>query len=164
MVKLREYFYNCKFLKKLNEVSDNCCDDNGNKYIDFDLIDSNLATVDTLIIRDKYLVFVEFKRFEVLDKEKIEKWINNKEKIQQINLKGYESYFIVKNLCKKLNVNNFEEIEKRFILVYKAEDAKKKIKNHFKSKINRLQVAYNLVIVRECNNFIKLLQRIENVF
>ena len=52
MVKLREYFYTCKFLKKLNEISDNCCDDNGDKYIDFDFFAGDkFASVDSLIIK-----------------------------------------------------------------------------------------------------------------
>ena len=86
MLKLREYFYTCKFLKKLNEISDNCCDDNGYKYIDFDFFAGDkFASVDSLIIKDQYLLFIEFKKFDSFDNKKnLEKRLNIKEKINKL--------------------------------------------------------------------------------
>jgi len=165
MVKLREYFFNCKYLKKLNEVSDNCCEDNGNKYIDFDLYAKfkETASTDSLIIKDEYLVFIEFKKLDNFDNQNA--WLKDKVKNQQILLKGYESYFLLQNLCKELDIlEQFYNVEKRFVLVYKAKNAKKKIKKHFKNKLNRAKIAFDDVVVLECKNFINLLQRIENVF
>ena len=167
MVELREYFFTCRFLSKLNNVSDNCCNDNGNRYIDFDLFTGDkFASVDSLIIKDEYILFIEFKRLDLFESdEELKKWLKNKVKIQQILLKGYESYFLVANKCKKFDIENkFSNIEKRFILVYKANNSKQKINNHFKSKINRLKIVYNDAFPVECKRFIKLLQRIENVF
>ena len=164
MVDLREYFFNCKFLKKLNEVSDGCCKDNGNKYIDFDLFaGDNFASCDSLIIKDEYLLFIEFKTLNKFSNHKdFEKWFNKHEK--QILLKGYESYFLLLKLCKTLRLKEkFESIEKKFILVYKADSFKNKIHNHFKNKVNRLKIAYDDAFSIECERFIKLLQRIENV-
>jgi len=167
MVELRKYFFTCQFLKKLNEVSDNCCDDNGYKYIDFDSFAGNkIASVDSLIIKDDYLLFVEFKKFdEFKDEEDLKKHLNTREKNQQIILKGYESYFLVFNLCNNLKIKDkFESIEKRFILVYKANNFKNKINNHFKHKIDHLKIAYDKAFPIECERFKKLLKRIENVF
>ena len=164
MVELKEYFLSSKFLKKLNEISDNCCDDNGKKYIDFDLFAGNkVASVDSLIIKDEYLLFIEFKKLDFKESEKLQDWLNKHEK--QILLKGYESFFLVYNLCEELNIKSkFENIEKRFIVVYKADNFKSKIKKHFKNKVNRLKIAYNEAFPIECERFYKLLERIENVF
>ena len=168
MVKLRKYFFTCEFLKKLDEISDGCCEDNGNKYIDFDLFAGDkFASCDSLIIKDEYLAFIEFKRFDLFENErKLDNWLKDKSKNQQIILKGYESYFLIYNLCNELSINDkFETIEKRYILVYKASNAKNKINNHFKSKITRLRVAFDDAFPIECQRFKKLLQkRIENVF
>ncbi|MEO1958148.1 MAG: hypothetical protein ABGX23_01205 [Nautiliaceae bacterium] len=144
-------------LAPLNEVSDNCCEDNGKECIDFDKVDNNLATADCLIIKDGYFLLVEFKKLDEV--EDINEWMNDKSKNQQILIKAYESYFLLKKLVK-----NFDKFEKRFVLVYKASKSKNKIKEHFKSKLSRIKIAYDEVLVLECKNFKNLLQRIENVF
>ena len=151
-----------KYLDFLDNVSDNCCENNGKKYIDFDKINCNLATVDCLIIEEikQYIVLIEFKDLRFLNAQE---WVNDREKIQQILLKGYESFFILKQMFFE-NEIDFNSVSKRFILVYNSNSSKKKIKAHFKNKLNRLKIAYDEVIILECKNFMNLLQRIENVF
>jgi len=144
-------------LETLDEVSDNCCEDNGKKYINFDKVNDNLATADCLIIKDSYFLLIEFKKLDEV--EDIKEWTDDKIKNQQILLKAYESYFLLKKLIK-----NFDKFEKRFVFVYKAYKSKKKIKEHFKSRLNRIKIAYDDVLVLECKNFKNLLQRIDNVF
>jgi hypothetical protein len=144
-------------LAPLDEVSDNCCEDNGKKCINFDRVDNNLATADCLIIKDNYFLLVEFKKLDEV--ENINEWMEDKSKNQQILIKAYESYFLLRRL-----ITNFDRLEKRFVFVYKAHKSKKKIKEHFKSKLNRVKIAYDEVLVLECKNFKNLLQRIENVF
>jgi len=165
MVKLKIKFF--KYLDFLDKVSDKCCEGYGKKYIDFDKIEPNLASVDCLIIEEikNYIVLIEFKNLNDLNQNEIEKWINNKEKIQQILLKGYESYFVLRNICRDLAIiKKFNQIEKRFILVYKANFSKNKIKEHFKRKLKRLEITFDNVLILECKNFLNLLKRIDNVF
>jgi len=144
-----------EFLETLDKVSDNCCKDNGKTYINFDKADNNIATADCLIIKDSYFLLVEFKKIDEV--ENIEEWMEDKKRNQQILLKAYESYFLLKSL--KV-IENFENMEKRFVFVYKSDSYKKKIKNHFKNKLDRLKIAYNSVLVLECKNFKNLLERL----
>ena len=144
-----------RLLEPLDIVSDNCCEDNGKTYINFDKADNNLATADCLIIKDNYFLLVEFKKLDEV--KNIEEWVEDKKRNQQILLKAYESYFLLKSL--KI-IENFGNTEKRFVFVYKSDSYKKKIKNHFKNKLDRLKIAYNNVLVLECKNFKNLLERL----
>ncbi|MEO1928049.1 MAG: hypothetical protein ABGX26_05110 [Nautiliaceae bacterium] len=144
-----------KLLETLDMVSDNCCEDDGKIYINFDKADNNLATADCLIIKDSYFLLAEFKKIDEV--KNIEEWMEDKKRNQQILLKAYESYFLLKSL--KV-IENFENMEKRFVFVYKSDSYKKKIKNHFKNKLDRLKIAYNSVLVLECKNFKNLLERL----
>ncbi|MRJ01856.1 MAG: hypothetical protein C6I05_00225 [Epsilonproteobacteria bacterium] len=86
----------------LQEVSDGMCQNTGRGYIDFDGIFPNFRTVDSLILppSNDYLLFVEFK--DVRQVDNLRQWLQKKERVHSIWLKGYESsialcHFIVKN-------------------------------------------------------------------
>jgi hypothetical protein len=151
---LYEYFHQDIFLETLSQVSDTICEDNEKKYINFDIFKkphncanvtkgmNSLSSVDSLLInKDKnHIVFVEFK--DMNDLENIEKWF--KEKECSIKIKIPDSilllgYFVQKN---GYSFDDFMNIKKSFIYLYKNVSAKRKINNHLKYKFNK----YNFML------------------
>jgi hypothetical protein len=163
---LYNYFFKEKYIfNTLSKISNEMCDDNGKKYIDFDNFPNYInivstATTDTLLLnlKENYIVFVEFKSFEKV--KDFNKWFNRTRK-QQIYLKAYESFLTLEQLIithSNFDHNDYYNLDKRFIFVYNGKDAKKRIRRHIQGKIKRFKFIFDeKVFTMRCEGFKKIL-------
>ncbi|KIM03927.1 MAG: hypothetical protein KN64_09350 [Sulfurovum sp. AS07-7] len=149
---LYDYFHQEKFLVSLSSVSDNICEDDDKKYIDFDKFKepqnccnltkgmNSLSSVDSLLInKDKnHIIFVEFKYMEDLkDLKDVKEWFKNKE--CSIKIKIPDSILLLGYFLKEngYSFNDFIKMKKSFFYVYKNKSFKNTINNHLKGRFNK---------------------------
>ncbi len=151
---LCNYFNRDIFLDNLSVISDNICQDNGKKYINFDKFKepincsditkgmNSLSSVDSLLInREKnHIIFVEFKDMNDLDD--IKSWFREKE--CNIKIKIPDSILLLGYFIQK-NGYSFDDLintKKSFFYVYKNRSAKRQINNHLRYKFSK----YNFML------------------
>ena len=164
---------NARFVE-LNIASDGICENNLNKYIDFDKFIGTLHTqkvftgntfssCDTILLNEEnnHIIFVEFKDMKsILTDELLINWWKKQQ--PKIYLKITDSllglsYYL--NNEYSINYNNFMNTSKSFFYVYQSETYKSKINNHLKYKFSRYDYLFKNIRTIECNAFQNFLNK-----
>jgi hypothetical protein len=171
---LDNYFNKNIFLDKLSKISDNICQDNGNSYIDFDKFKepancenitrgmNSLSSVDSLLLNKekKHIVFVEFKDMNSFENfNDLKEWFKSKE--CSVKIKIPDSILLLGYFLKKngYSFDEFIELEKSFIYVYKSSSSKNKINNHLKYKFTKYNFMLKNIKIIESQSYIKFLEK-----
>jgi len=175
MVKfLYDYFNKQVFLDTLVKVSDNICQDNGKKYIDFDRFKeplncsditkgmNSLSSVDSLLLNEekKHIVFVEFKDMQKIeDANSLKEWFKAKE--CNIKIKIPDSILLLGYFLKKegYSFNEYIEIKKSFFYVYKSSSSKNIINNHLKHKFTKYNFMLKDIKIIESQSYMRFLEK-----
>lgn len=169
---LEEYFNQNANLVDLKIVSDGICNNNLNRYIDFDafiqslfqkgyFLGDNFSSPDTILFNkdENHIIFVEFKDMNSLETmDKLNEWWNDKNKSVYLKMTdailGLSYYF--KNHC-DISYDDFMNINKSFFYVYKSDSYKKRIKNHLSSKLSRYSFLFKNIRTAETKGFEKFI-------
>ena len=171
---LDNYFDKDIFLDKLSEISDNICQDNGNDYINFDKFKepifcdnitqgmNSLSSVDSLLLNKekKHIVFVEFKDMNSFENfDDLKEWFKTKE--CSVKIKIPDSILLLGYFLKKngYSFDEFIELEKSFIYVYKSPSSKSKINNHLKYKFTKYNFMLKNIKIIESQSYMKFLEK-----
>jgi len=171
---LKTHFQQNIFLNTLSNISDNICQDNGKKYIDFDKFKEpsccaditkglqSLSSVDSILINsDKnHIIFVEFKDMDTIgDFEDIKEWI--KEKDCNIKIKIPDSILLLGYFLKEngYSFDEFMTVDKSFFYVYKSNSFKRKINNHLKYRFSKYNFILKYTKTMETQSYIKFLEK-----
>ena len=165
---LEEHFNQHAEFVDLKTVSDGICNNNSNKYINFDEFIKSLfqkgyfsgdtfSSPDTILLNstEKHILFVEFKDMSSLQSpEDINEWW--KDKNRSVYLKITDTIlglgYYLKNDCDK-NYDDFMDTSKSFFYVYKADTYKKKVKNHLQCKFSRYNFLFKNIRTAEAKKF-----------
>jgi len=168
----KELIDNLGLIATLKEVSDNMCQDEERKCIDFDKFPSfcleecrvsqnQPATVDALILNfsEKHILFVEFKDLKTVAQAK--EWLT-KVKLQQVFLKIHESFHMLSKYIVTKALASYDEFysyKKSVLIVYDVKDTKRVFHKHFKGKVNRFRYLVEKELVINCKQFINFIER-----
>ena len=165
---IKEFFDDISSFKDLDIVSDGICKRNNKKYIDFDdfikklyssevLKGDTLSSCDTVLLnkQKQHIIFVEFKNMDSInDENELSNFWTDKNK--SLFLKITDSILALSYiLALKYNISydNFMNLSKSFIYVYKSDNYKKKIKKHLKNKFSRYNFLLKNISIIESKNF-----------
>lgn len=168
--KIYDHFQKLGLLTCLNEVSHNTCDSNGKDYVDLDAFFDHLNTIgffksgdknkscDTLLfnLEENHLLLVEFKRFNQFEGVEEER-VFFKNLKTGIYLKMSESLLILSHyFYNELNISqdDFFNISKSFILVYRPRGNKELIHKSLYSKTTINRNKYLFKNIQSLNNTI----------
>jgi len=168
VVFLYDYFHQEKFLASLDSVSDGILDNDGKKYIDFDLFKApenccdmtkginSLSSVDSLLINqdENHIILVEFKDMDSFANfNLIVQWL--KEKECSIKIKIPDSILLLGYFLREkgYRFDDFLEMKKSFIYVYKNSKSKSKINNHLKFKFTKYNFMLANTKIIEAQNY-----------
>ena len=171
---LKTHFQQNIFLNTLSNISDNICQDNGKKYIDFDKFKEpsccaditkglqSLSSVDSILINsDKnHIIFIEFKDMDTMgDFEDIKEWI--KEKDCNIKIKIPDSILLLGYFLKEngYSFDEFMAVDKSFFYVYKSNSFKRKINNHLKYRFSKYNFILKYIKTMETQSYINFLEK-----
>ena len=171
---LYDYFNRDIFLDSLSVVSDNICDDNGKRYINFDKFKepincnnitkgmNSLSSVDSLLINKskQHIIFVEFKDMDSFEEfSNLKEWFKKKE--CSIKIKIPDSVLLLGYFVKQNNYSfdEFIEIGKSFFYIYKSTLSKNKINNHLKYKFTKYNFLFKNIKIMESQSYIRFLEK-----
>ncbi len=171
---LQEYFNTNTFLMGLNSVSDGICEDNGKDYIDFDKFKEpaycynitkgmqSLSSVDSILINQesKHIILVEFKDMNFIGNfNDIKKWIKNKD--CSVKIKIPDSILLLGYFLKEkgYSFDDFMQLEKSFLYVYKSSTFKSQINNHLKYRFSKYNFMLKNIKTIETQSYIKFLEK-----
>ena len=171
---LYKYFNNEIFLNKLSIISDEICEDNANRYIDFDKFKEpayccditkgmqSLSSVDSILInkQENHLIFIEFKDMNSIGEfNEIKKWIEDKD--CSVKIKIPDSILLLGYFLKEkgYTFDEFIELKKSFFYVYKSNSFKSQINNHLKYRFSRYNFILNNIKTMETQSYIKFLEK-----
>ena len=171
---LDNYFNRDIFLDNLSAISDNICEDNGKKYIDFDKFKeplncsditkgmNSLSSVDSLLLNQeqKHMIFIEFKDMQSFEEfTDLKKWFKTKE--CSVKIKIPDSILLLGYFLKKngYSFDEFIEVDKSFFYVYKSTSSKNKINNHLKYKFTKYNFMLKNTKIIESQSYMRFLEK-----
>ena len=171
---LYDYFHQDKFLETLSQVSDNICEDNGNKYINFDKFKepthcanltlgmNSLSSVDSLLINKEHnhIIFVEFKDMNSFENfDALKEWFKSKD--CSVKIKIPDSLLLLGTFLKEngYSFDKFMELEKSFFYVYKSTSSKNRINNHLKYRFTKYNFILKNIKTLETQSYINFLEK-----
>ena len=171
---LYNYFNQDNFLDSLSVVSDNICEDNGQKYINFDKFKeptncnditqgmNSLSSVDSLLLNQekRHIIFVEFKDMQSFENfNDLKKWFKTKE--CSVKIKIPDSILLLGYFLKNNNYSfdEFIELDKSFFYVYKSTSSKNKINNHLKYRFTKYNFILKNIKIIESQSYMRFLEK-----